>query len=288
MDIYFVVYQMISGLSYSMLLFLMASGLTIIFGLLNIPNFGHGSLYMLGAYCTVFFLNQLHFPFFLSVLLSVLCLAVVGAILEIIPMRKIYERPHALQLLMTFTFILILDGTAKYIWGTSFHNISTPEYLSGSINILGGRQLPIYSIFIIICGLVVGLLLWLTLYRTKVGKMVRAGISNKEMLSALGINVPMLFTIVFMVGAALAGLAGGLAGPLSAVTTGMGETIIITIFAIIIVGGVGSLKGAFISSLIIGELNTFGIILFPQFAMLFTYVLIIIILLTKPEGLFTT
>lgn len=287
MDAAYIFYQILNGMSYSMLLFLIASGLTIIFGLLQIPNFAHGSFYMLGAYFTYFFVN--HFfgaGFFVAIMLSVLSLALVGAVFEYIPLRKIYERPHALQLLMTFSFILVIDDGAKYIWGTSFKSISPPKILSGSFLLTGNREFPTYSAFIIICGVLVAILLWLILYKTRLGKLINAGTTNKEMLNALGINVPRLFTIVFMLGSALAGLAGGLAGPWKAVTVGMGETIIITVFAIIIVGGVGSLKGAFVASILVGELNSLCVLFMPRFAMLFTYLLVIVILLTKPQGLF--
>jgi branched-chain amino acid transport system permease protein len=187
---------------------------------------------------------------------------------------------------MTFSFILILDDAAKFFWGTTFKSVETPPVLAGSILLPGGREFPIYLLFIVISGILIALLLWLLLYRTKLGKLIQAGTSNKEMLSALGINVPRLFTVVFMLGSALAGLAGGLAGPLIAVTVGIGDSIIITVFAIIIVGGVGSILGAFICSILVGELNTIGVLFMPRFAMIFTYILVIIVLLTKPEGLF--
>jgi len=288
MDISFILTQALMGLSYGMLLFLIASGLTIIFGLLDIPNFAHGSLYMFGAFFTYWFMNQVLGGgyFFVALVMAVFSLAVIGAILEYLPLRRIYERPHALQLLMTFSFILILDDSAKFLWGTSFKSIRTPDMLAGSFQLPGGHDFPLYSMFIVFCGIFIALLLWLILYKTRLGKVIQAGTSNKEMLSALGINVPRLFTVVFMLGSALAGLAGGLAGPLIAVTVGMGDSIIITVFSIIIIGGVGSLMGAFICSILVGELNTLGILFMPRFAMIFTYILVIIILLTKPEGLF--
>ncbi|BEQ14734.1 branched-chain amino acid ABC transporter permease [Desulfoferula mesophila] len=287
MEFSYFIYQLIIGLSYSMLLFLIASGLTIIFGLLNIPNFAHGSLYMLGAYFTYYFLKSIPgLPFGLAIVFSVMAVGIIGAVLEFIPLRKIYERTHALQLLMTFSFILMIDDATKYFAGTDFLSIAIPKLMDGAITLPGDREMPIYSIFIILCGLVVAYLLWLGLYKTRLGKLIQAGTANKEMLSALGINVPRLFTLVFILGAILAGMAGGLSGPLKAVSVGMGETVIITIFAIVIVGGVGSLKGAFIASILIGELNTFGVVFFPDFAMAFTYILVIVVLLTKPEGLF--
>ena len=287
MEFSYLIYQLIIGLSYSMLLFLISSGLTIIFGLLNIPNFAHGTLYMLGAYFTYFFLHSLPgVSFGLALVLAVAAVGIIGAFLEYIPLRKIYERSHALQLLMTFSFILMLDDATKYFAGTDFLSIATPKLMEGSFTLPGNREMPVYSLFIILCGLLVAYLLWLGLYKTRLGKLVQAGTANKEMLSALGINVPRLFTLVFVLGAVLAGMAGGLAGPLKAVSVGMGETVIITIFAIVIVGGVGSLKGAFIASILVGELNTFGVVFFPSFAMAFTYILVILVLLTKPEGLF--
>jgi branched-chain amino acid transport system permease protein len=287
MDIGFILYQSLNGLSYSMLLFLIASGLNIIFGLLDIPNFAHGSFYMLGAYFTYFFMNHiLGANFFIALIMAFFSLAIVGAILEYLPLRCIYDRPHALQLLMTFSFILILDDSAKFVWGTTFKSIKAPDVLASSVVLPGGRDFPVYLFFIIFCGILVVLILWLILYKTKLGKLIQAGTSNKEMLSALGVNVPRLFTVVFMLGSALAGLAGGLAGPLIAITVGIGEGIIITIFVIIIAGGVGSLIGTFICSILVGELNTLGVLFMPRFAMIFNYILVIIILLTKPEGLF--
>jgi branched-chain amino acid transport system permease protein len=279
--------QLLMGLSSGMLLFLIASGLTIIFGLLGVPNFAHGSLYMFGAYITYAFLaNIMESGFFLGLIAATLSLAFIGAFLEFLPIRRIYDRPHALQLLMTFSFILIMEDSAKFLWGTSFKSIQAPAFLSGSIQLPGGREFPTYLMFIIFCGFAVALFLFLIMHKTKLGKIIQAGTSNKEMLGALGINVPRLFTLIFMLGAALAGLAGGLAGPLIGVTAGMGDTIIITVFAIIIVGGVGSLLGAFVCSILVGELNTFGVHLMPGFAMIFTYALVVVVLLTKPEGLF--
>jgi len=287
MDLAFLFGQLIMGLSSGMLLFLIASGLTIIFGLLGVPNFAHGSLYMMGAYLTYYFVSGvLQFGFLAGVIAATLSLAIIGAFLEFFPLRRIYDRPHALQLLMTFSFILMMEDSAKFFWGTSFKSIKTPDALAGSLLLPGGKEFPIYSLFIIVCGFIVALLLALLMNKTRLGKIIRAGTSNKEMLGALGINVPRLFTLVFMLGSALAGLAGGLAGPLIAVTVGMGDAIIITVFAIIIVGGVGSLMGAFLCSILVGELNTFGVHLMPGFAMIFTYILVVLILLTKPEGIF--
>ncbi len=287
MNIGFVFLQFMMGLSYGMLLFLVASGLTIIFGLLEIPNFAHGSFYMFGAYITYYFMTHiLQSNFFVALFVATLSLAVIGAVFELLPLRRIYGRSHELQLLMTFSFIFILEDSSKFLWGTSYKSIKTPEVLAGAILLPGGVNFPTYSIFLIFFGFGVALILWLIFDKTKLGKIIRAGASNKEMLSALGINVPKLFTLVFMMGAALAGLAGGLAGPLMAVTLGMGDSIIILAFAIIIIGGVGSIKGAFICSILVGEINTFGVHYMPGLAMVFTYILIIIVLLTKPEGFF--
>ena len=287
MDPGYIFAQLLMGLSSGMVLFLIASGLTIIFGLLDIPNFAHGVLYMFGAYVTYYFASHmLGGGFFIGLVAATVSLAFLGALLELLPLRRIYESPHALQLLMTFAFILILEDCAKFFWGTSFMSTKTPTLLAGRIVLPGAREFPVYSAFIITCGFMVGIVLWLGMFRTKLGKMIQAARSNKEMLTALGINVPRLYTVVFMIGSALAGLAGGLASPLIAVSIGMGDAIIITVFAIIIVGGVGSLLGAFICSILIGELNTFGTHLMPGFEMIFTYVLVIVILLTRPEGLF--
>lgn len=287
MDISFILFNSLNGLSYSMTLFLIASGLTIIFGLLDIPNFAHGSFYMLGAYVTYSFINYIiQDSFFIAIIIAFIVLGIVGGILEFLPLRRIYDRPHALQLLMTFSFILILDDSAKFLWGTSFKSVKAPNLLSSSITLPGGREFPIYLLFLIFMGIMVAFILWLILHKTKLGKLIHAGTSNKEMLGALGINVPKLFTTVFMLGSGLAGLGGGLASPLISIIPGIGDTIIITVFIIIIVGGPGSLIGAFISSILVGELTAIGILFMPRFAMIFDYILVIIVLLTKPEGLF--
>ena len=287
MDLGYIFSQLLMGLSSGMVLFLISSGLTIIFGLLDIPNFAHGVLYMFGAYITYYFVSHVvDGGFFIGLIAATVSLAFLGALLEVLPLRRIYQSPHALQLLMTFGFILILEDSAKFLWGAAFKSTKTPALLAGSILLPGARDFPVYSVFIIICGFTVGLILWLVLYKTKLGKMIQAARSNKEMLSALGVNVPRLYTVVFMIGSALAGLAGGLASPLIAVSIGMGDAIIITAFAIIIVGGVGSLLGAFVCSILVGELNTFGTHFMPGLAMIFTYILVIVVLLTRPEGLF--
>ncbi|MGA8833868.1 MAG: branched-chain amino acid ABC transporter permease, partial [Desulfomonilaceae bacterium] len=212
MDLGYLFAQLLMGLSAGMVLFLISSGLTIIFGLLGIPNFAHGVLYMFGAYFTYYFTaHVVDGGFFVGLFAATVCLALIGAVLEYFPLRRIYHRPHALQLLMTFGFILILEDCAKFVWGTAFKSTKTPALLAGSVLLPGGREFPLYSLFMIICGFSVALLLWLIMDKTRTGKMIQAGRSNKEMLSALGINVPRLYTVVFMLGSALAGLAGGLA-----------------------------------------------------------------------------
>lgn len=267
-----------------MLLFLLASGLTLIFGVLRVINFAHGSLYMLGAYFTYWFI-QLSGSYWLSLLVAPLFVAVAAGLIELFFLRRLYPREHEFQLLLLYSFVLILDDMVKYFWGTALKLIPKPETLTGSIQIVG-RDFPRYTLFIILLGPVVAMILWYALNRTKFGKKVVAASLDREAANALGINVPFLFTSVFVFGAWLGGLGGAIAGPLRTASPGMGMEIVIMSFAVVIIGGLGSIWGALLGSLLIGEVIAFGILVVPRLIDLLPFALMIFVFLWRPQGLF--
>ncbi len=281
-----IAFQGLIGLSLAMYLWLISAGLTIIFGVLKIVNFAHGSLFMVGAYLAYTFYGQLGLPFGLAVLLSLLGTGFLGAVMERGFLRRIYHVDEAYQLLLTFGFILILDDAVKIIWGGVFKIPPIPAFLDGSWPVLG-RAFPVYNAFVIAVGLLVAVLLWVMFDRTWWGRIVRATASDREMSSAIGINVPWVFTAVFAFGAMLAALGGAIGTPVRVVAPGIGATMIIQAFIITVIGGLGNLKGAFVSSLIVGVLSAYGILFFPVFELFFIFVIMAVVLLIRPQGLFT-
>ena len=278
------------GLASAMLLFLISSGLTLVFGVLGIVNFAHGSLYMLGAYLaysSTLLLNPMLGSFWLALTTSTIVVAVIGLLIERFLLKHIYKTDHIYQLLLTFSLVMIIDGLVKMIWGLDPKSFSEPAFLSGSLSVLG-RPFPAYAIFIILAGIVLSLLLWAFLSKTRFGRFIRAASADRDMTNALGINVAFIFTAVFTLGSWLAALGGVLAGPLRVTSPDMGSTIIIESFAVVVIGGLGSLPGAFIGSLLIGLLDAFGIFYLPRFSMAFTYILMALVLISKPTGLFGT
>jgi len=287
MDLSFLFIQFLNGLNYAMLLFLISSGLSLVFGVLGVLNFAHGSLYMLGAYGAFTFLQLFQkFPmgFWLALLVAVLSVGVLGGIIEMVFLRRVYSRPHAYQLLLTYGLILILDDLVKMIWGTDYKVVPKPAIFSGSVKIFGDAY-PTYDLFIILLGPLIALGLWLLVHGTRLGMFIRAASLDREMTDALGINVPALFTLVFMLGSCLGALGGALVGPIRTVSPGMGINIIIDAFVVVIVGGLGNLQGAFLGSLIIGQLEAFGILVIPRFNIAFIFILTAIILIARPQGL---
>jgi branched-chain amino acid transport system permease protein len=281
-----IVHVILAGLSTGMFIWLVASGLTLIFGVLGVLNFAHGSFYMLGAYLCFTVLKYFGSNFWLALLLGPLCVCLVGFLVERFFLRYVYHLALPYQLLLTFAFVLIFDNLVKIIWGAG--SISPPGLagLGGSVSILG-RNFPIYNLFIIIVGPLVALGLWLMIERTWWGRIIRAASSDREMASAIGVRVPILFTAVFMFGTWLGAMGGGLAVPyVGIMTSGMGEAIIIEAFIVAVIGGLGSLKGAFVGALIIGILSAFGTRFFPAFDMFLTFILMAAVLLWKPHGLF--
>ena len=281
-----IVHVLLAGLSSGMFIWLVASGLTLIFGVLGVLNFAHGSFYMLGAYVCYTLVKVFAPHFWLGVLVGPLAVAVIGLVVERRFLRGIYHLALPYQLLLTFAFVLIFDNLVKIVWGAASLTPPVPAILRGSVEIVG-RKFPIYSLLIIAIGPLVALGLWALLERTWLGRTVRAAASDREMASALGAPVPAIFTAVFAFGAWLAALGGALAVPyVGLLTTGMGETIIIDAFIVAVIGGLGSLKGAFLGALVIGVISAFGTRFFPTFDMALTFLLMAGVLLVRPRGLF--
>ncbi len=280
-----IAYQGLVGLSLAMYLWLISAGLTIIFGVLGVLNFAHGSLFMVGAYMTYTFYGTLAMPFWLSIGLSLGAVALLGLVMERYFLRSLYHLDHAYQLLLTFGFVLVLDDAVKLIWGGVFRIPPIPRFLDGAWPVFG-RPFPVYNAFVIAVGLVTGIGLWTIFERTWWGRTVRATASDRDMANAIGINVPRVFSGVFMLGAALAALGGALGTPVRVAAPGIGAAMIIQAFIISVVGGLGSLRGAFIGSLIVGVLSAYGTLFFPTFELFFIFVIMAVVLLLRPQGLF--
>jgi len=283
------------------MLFLLASGLTLVFGIMDMINLAHGALYMVGAFLAAW-LAQLTQSFVLGVLLAIPLTAVFGMVMEATLLRTLYARDHMSQVLATFALILIINEAVRMIWGTDMP-LAAPAALSGPVELLPGLFYPSYRLVIIGVGLLLAGLLYLAVTRTRVGAWVRAGASNREMAMAMGINIQRLFTLVFGLGAALCAVAGAMLGPLLAVQVGMGESVLILAFVVIVIGGIGSIWGAFVGSLLVGFVDTFGRTLMPALfreifppqvasaagpavASILVYLLMAVVLFLRPQGLF--
>ena len=275
--------QVLHGLVYGMLLFLVASGLTLIFGMMGVLNFAHGVLYMLGAYFS-FSILMWTGSFWLSLILAPLMIALIGILIERFLLRKVHAFGHAHELLLTFGIAYIVEELVKIIWGSESLLVELPPILSGSISLLGAEY-PVYRLFILGMSTLVFLLLFIILFKTRAGIIVRAAVANKNMVDALGFDVPMIFLLLFGMGAWLAGLAGVIGGPYLITNPGMAATIIIDLFVVVVVGGLGSIEGALVASLIIGELQSIGILFLPQFAIVFQFILMALVLIFRPHGL---
>src|SRR5437870_8849815 len=294
--------QALNGLQYGVMLFLMAAGLTLVFGIMNLVNLAHGSLYMVGAYLATTFYAWTG-SFLLAVVLAMLGTLVVGVLVELIALRTLYERDHLDQVLATFGLILFFNEAIAIVWGRAALYTSVPAWLSGHVLVLPGVQYPVYRAAVIVVGLLVAALLWALVTRTRVGMLIRAGASNRTMVGALGVNIKLLYTVVFGCGAALAGLAGLMAGPIYAVQPGMGELILIQVFVVIVIGGIGSIRGALVGAIIVGVVDTLGRAFLkpllgsmlphtaaeaagPALASMLIYLLMAVVLAVKPAGLF--
>ena len=275
--------QILHGVVYGMLLFLVASGLTLIFGMMGVLNFAHGALYMLGAYFS-FSILMWTGQFWLSLILAPLMVGVIGIIIERFLLRKVHIYGHAHELLLTFGIAYIVEEIVKIIWGSESLLVELPPILSGSVSLLG-LEYPVYRLFMLAVSILVFVLLFMILFKTRAGIIVRAAVANKDMVDALGFNVPLVFLVLFGIGAWLAGLAGVIGGPYLITNPGMAAIIIIDLFVVIVVGGLGSVEGALIASLIIGELQSIGILFLPQFAIVFEFLLMALVLIFRPHGL---
>lgn len=283
----FLLIQSLNGLTYAMFLFLIASGLSLIFGVLRILNFAHGSLYMLGAYFTQQFVSLfINAPghFWWAVILASLTVALIGVVIERFFLRHLYTREELYQLLFTYALVLILSDFAKIIWGTGQFSVSRPAILKGAVSILG-QYFPKYNIVIILLGPCIAFTFWFIILRTRWGRKIRAAALDREMLGSLGVNVSRLFTVVFFIGAWMAGLGGALVSPVSAIVPGMDVEIIINAFIVVVIGGLGSFWGTFLGSLIVGQVYALGILAFPKLSLAFIYVLMALVLILRPWGL---
>ena len=278
--------QALNGLQLGLMLFLMAAGLTLVLGIMDTINLAHGSLYMVGAYLTAA-LAQATGSFFLGVLLAVAATAAIGTVLELTVLRALYRRDHLSQVLATFALILIANEAVRMIWGPQPVALSTPAAWSGPVELLPGFFYPAWRLLLIAVGLAVAALLFVLVNKTRAGMRVRAGASNREMAEVMGVDVKRLFTAVFAIGAALCAVAGALLGPLLAVQVGMGESILILAFVVVVIGGIGSIRGALIGALLVGFVDTLGrTLLVPALASIAIYVLMAAVLFWRPAGLF--
>lgn len=287
MDFTAVLSQILVGLSRTVILFIVSSGLSLILGVLRIPNVAHGSLYMIGAFSAYsiskFFGGDL--GFWMALFLSPLFVALISFLAERGIFQYLYEREHLMLLLLTFGFSLIFGDLVKIVWGGEYKTVPVPSTLEGYLTIFGHLNLPYYNAFLIIIGPVVAFLLWFFVNKTKVGKISRAAAVDREMVGACGINVSWIFGVTFVVGCFLAGLGGVLVAPTISVTLGMDHSLIIESFLIVIIGGLGNIWGALLGALIFGLAQSIGILIWPQFGIVFPYAAVVLVLSLKPKGL---
>jgi branched-subunit amino acid ABC-type transport system permease component len=287
-DLSFLFTQFLGGLTTAMFLFLIASGLSLVFGVMRVLNFAHGSFYMLGAYVAwqvVQWLSPLLESFWLAALFAALAVAVLGGLVERLLLRHMYGKEELYQLLLTYALVLILGDSAKAIWGTQQLSVSRPPMLDGGIEIFG-TVLPVYNLFIMLIGAAIAGLGWLILARSSAGRMVRAAALDREMLGALGANVGALYTGMFMASSFLAGLSGALVTPIESIVPGMDVEVIVEAFIVVVIGGLGSFWGTFWGSLIYGQVLSFGILILPSFSLFSVFALMAVILIVRPWGLF--
>jgi branched-chain amino acid transport system permease protein len=294
--------QCLNGLQLGLLLFLLAAGLTLVFGIMDFVNLAHGSLYMVGAYLAASFAKRFD-SFLLGLLVALLLALALGILLEVLVIRRLYGRDHLVHVLATFGLILFFNEAVRLVWGPAGLTLALPQFLSGWVEILPGVPYPVYRIAIIVVGLLVAAFLYFLVQRTRVGMLIRAGAADREMIGAFGVNIRLLYTLVFGLGACLAALAGVMAAPILTVQIGMGENILILAFVVIVIGGIGSVRGAFVAAIIVGVLDTLGRAFLPgllkqalgaaaastaapAISSMFIYLLMAFFLIVRPEGLF--
>ncbi|MGB3743290.1 MAG: branched-chain amino acid ABC transporter permease [Xanthobacteraceae bacterium] len=294
--------QFLNGIQLGMLLFLLAAGLTLIFGIMDLVNLAHGSLYMLGAYFAASFAEWTD-SFLLGAILALAATALVGMVLEVVAIRRLYGRNHLDHVLGTFGLLLFFNELVRLIWGPAGMTLSLPPEMLNAIELVPGLFYPLYRVVIIAVTLAVAVLIYLLIMRTRLGMLIRAGASNREMVGALGVNIKLLYTLVFGLGAALAGFAGLMQAPILTVQIGMGENILIAAFVVVTIGGIGSIRGAFVASLLVGLADTVGRTFVPDLLRAFLsesassslgralssmtiYLVMALVLIVRPEGLF--
>ena len=292
MSVYLLLEQLMNGFQLGVMLFLMSAGLTLTFGIMNFINLTHGSFYMMGAFLAASF-NLWIGNFFIAVPLAVLATLAIGILLDVIAFRRLYERSHLDQVLGTFGLLLFFNDLVILIWGPEPQFMSMPSILSGSVSLGADNAYPLYRLTITAVGLLTALFLYVLIARTRTGMLIRAGASNREMVGGLGVNVKTLFSVVFGLGAAMAGFAGMMTAPLIAVQTGMGDEMLIVAFVIIVIGSIGSVRGAFLASILVGLVDTMGRFLLPKWlgftvgpavASMAIYLLMAIVLVARPGG----
>ncbi len=294
--------QTLNGLQLGIFLFLVAAGLTLIFGIMGVINLAHGSLFMIGAYVAAT-VTRLTGSFTIGLLAALPAAALAGILIEVIVIRRLYQRDHLDQVLATFGLILFINEAVTMIWGRTPLFLNVPPALTGSVEIIPGIPYPVYRIAIIAAGILVALLMWLVIARTRIGMLIRAGSTNREMVGALGVDIALLYTALFAAGAVFAGFAGAMAGPLVSVQGGMGEHILILAFGVIVIGGSGSIRGALVGAVLVGIVDTLGRAFVPDMLKLFmppseadgvgaglasmmVYLLMAVVLVIRPSGLF--
>jgi len=288
MDLLLLIVQCLNGVQLGVTLFLMAAGLTLVFGIMNLINLAHGSMYMLGAYLAATFQRWTD-SFVLGVVLALPVTLTIGVMVERVALRTLYNRDHLDQVLATFGLILFFNELVRIIWGPQAYFMAVPQALSGQILLLPGVRYSAYRLAVVGVGLLIAVGLYVLIQHTRLGMWIRAGATNRAMINALGVNITRLYTLVFGLGAALAGLAGMMAGPILALQVGMGESILILTFVVIVIGGIGSVRGAFVASLLVGVIDTFGrVLLPPALASMTIYILMAVVLYWRPQGLFPT
>jgi branched-chain amino acid transport system permease protein len=280
----FIISQLLNSLALGVLLFLMSAGLSLIFGLMNVVNIAHGSFFMIGAF-TAFTLVQMFGSFWLALAIGWVPAVACAILMERVFIRPMYNRGHLDQVLLTFGFIFVFGDLAKFLWGADIRNVAPPAILDGSLQI-AGTILPKYRLFLVVFGGVVAAALWWFLERSRIGAMVRAGVDDAATASGIGINVPLLFGCIFALGAALAAIGGIVASPIMGTYLGMDIEILIPAFIVVVVGGMGSLRGALVAGLLVGVIDTFGKAYFPDYALFMVYLLMVVVLLARPQGLF--
>lgn len=282
-ELFFV--QLINGIQYGLLLFLIASGLTLVFGVMGILNLAHGSMYMVGAYLVWYFVNVTG-SFTVAAALSAVIALGLGILIERLLIQRLYNRNHLDQVLLTIGMIFVFNSLQSILWGNDPYGVSVPDALGAAIPFTENSSYPVYRIFAAVVCVAIAGALYFVVSKTRLGMLIRAGESNREMVEALGVNIRTLYTVVFAIGVMLAAISGIIAAPMRSIVPGMGESVLITCFVVVVIGGMGSIKGAFVGALLVGVISTFAAVLMPSLSNMVIYIFMILVLLVKPQGIF--